>query len=103
MLKQTSGAIRVSHHPDVKQHHTNAQNNVVESVFHTVLIPLALSLGSVPAGIIYFIFTIVAYSTIFRAKSYYVFQIVKFVVVLIALSSAWFLFLYATGKIGSVL
>lgn len=103
MLEQTTGAIGVSEHSDIKQHHSQSQSNVVESVFHTALIPLVLSLGSVPAGIIYFILTIVAYSTIFRDKSYYVFQIMKFVGALLAVASAWFSTLYAFGYIGAML
>lgn len=95
--------IGVSPNTDEQQYHSHAQGNIIPAVFHTILIPLGLSLGSPIAGLIYFILTIVAYSTKFRAKSYYVFQIVKGIGAFFAVAAAWFGFLYSFGVIGHAL
>ncbi|MDD2267439.1 hypothetical protein [Sulfuricurvum sp.] len=103
MSKVLSNAIGVSPNTDKAYDNNHAQSNVIKSVFHTILVPLGLSLGSPIAGLVYFILTIVAYSTIFRAESYYVFAIIKFVAALIALASAWISFLYSAAWIGHTL
>lgn len=95
--------IGVSPNTDKQQYHSRSQSNIVPSVFHTLILPLGLSLGSPMAGLVYFILTIVAYSTKFRAKSYYVFQIVKVVGAFFAVASAWAGLLYALGRIGHAL
>jgi hypothetical protein len=95
--------IGVSPNTDKADNHSQSQSNVVPSVFHTLILPLGLSLGSPIAGLIYFILTIVAYSTKFRAKSYYVFQIVKVAGAFFAVAAAWFGLLYSMGVIGHAL
>lgn len=95
--------IGVSPNTDKQQYHSRSQSNIVPAVFHTLILPLGLSLGSPTAGLVYFILTIVAYSTKFRTKSYYVFQIVKFVGALFAVASAWVGLLYTLGRIGHAL
>lgn len=103
MSKILTQPIGVFHHADEAYDNSRDQSNIVPSVFHIILIPLALSIGSVPAALVYFALAIGAYSTIFRAKSYYVFAIVKVAIALISLASAWFSFLYAAGTIGHML
>lgn len=102
MSHVVSDTIGVSHHSDKQQYHSRTQGNIIPSVFHTIILPLGLSLGSPIAGLVYFILTIVAYSTIFRAKSYYVFAIVKIAGAFFAVAAAWFSLLLSIGMIGAV-
>ncbi len=103
MLNVVPNAIGVSPNTDKQQYHSRSQSDIIPAIFHTILIPLGLSLGSPTAGLVYFILTIVAYSTKFRAKSYYVFQIVKIVGAFFAVASEWVGLLYALGRIGHAL
>lgn len=103
MSEKLSHAIGITKYTNSDQYHTHAQSDVVKSVFHTLILPLGLSIGSPIAGMIYFIFAVVAYSTIFRAKSRYVFFILKNVSIAAVVVTAWILLIGFVGSLGAAL
>jgi hypothetical protein len=78
-------------------------DNIQQSVFHTILIPLGLSLGSTQAGLLYFAIAMIAYFTIFSDKNYYVKAILKTVIAFSVVGIAWFALIGFVGMIASIM
>jgi uncharacterized membrane protein len=103
MSKILANTIGVAKHSDKTNHYSHTSDNIIKSIFHTILIPLGLALALPLAGLVYFTIMIIAYSTIFRDKSYYVFLIMKFVGALAAVAIAWVSMFYVIGHIGAMI
>lgn len=81
---------------------TNAQN-IQQSVIHTLILPIGLSIASPSMGAYYFIFAMLAYFTIFSDKNYYVKAILKTVIAFSVVGVAWFGLIGFVGKVASLL
>lgn len=103
MSKILTYPVGVYHNTYEAYDHSRSQNNIVPSIFHIVLIPLGLSIGSVPAALVYFALAIGAYFTIFRDKNHYVIAILKFVGAIALVVILWFGLILAIGMIGAAL
>jgi len=103
MLKVFSNSIRIDQNPDNSYNHSRYESDVVKSVFHVLLLPLGLALGSPLAGAIYFIFAVGVYFTIFREKNYYVIGVLKTVGGMVFIMSAWILLIGFVGSLGAAL
>lgn len=103
MSEKLFNAVGIAKHTDGKQHDTSTDGNVIKSVIHILILPLGLSLASPVAGILYAIFAVVAYSTIFRAKSGYVFFILKNVSIAAAIATVWIALIGFVGSLGAAL
>lgn len=102
MLKVFLNTLGIHQNPDKADNNSNAQSRIVPSVFHTLILPLGLSIASPVAGVIYLIFAVGVYSTVFRAKSCYVFGILKTVGIAILALIGWILLMGFVGAIGAV-
>jgi len=102
MSKVFTNTVGIANHADNEHYNSQTQSDVVKSVFHTVLIPLGLSIASPVAGVIYFLFAVGAYFTIFREKNHYVVAILQFAGALIAIALFWLAIIVSAGMIGAI-
>lgn len=103
MSKILANAIGIHHNPDNAHDHSQRESDVVKSVFHVALLPLGLALASPLAGVIYFLFAIGAYFTLFREKNYYVIGILKTAAAITLAASAWIVLIGFLGSLGASL
>jgi hypothetical protein len=102
MLKEFFNTLGVRQNSDKAHYDYSTQSRVIPSVFHTLILPLGLSIGSPVAGVIYFLFAVGAYFTIFRAKNYYVLAILKTIATAILAFIGWILLMGFVGAVGAV-
>lgn len=101
--KILTNSVGVFPNTDKANDNSSTHQNIQQSVFHTVLIPLGLSLGSTQAGLLYFAIAMVAYFTIFSDKNYYVKAILKTASAFVVVGALWFSFIAFVGIVASVL
>lgn len=102
MLKELLNTVGIHQNPDKAHHYSSAQSRIVPSVFHTLILPLGLSIGSPVAGFLYFVFAVGLYFTVFRTKKYYVVAILKTVATIIIALGGWILLMVFVGAIGAL-
>lgn len=102
MLKELFNTLGVRQNSDKAHYDYSTQSRVIPSVFHTLILPLGLSIASPVAGVIYFLFAVGAYFTIFREKNHYVVAILQFAGALIAIALFWLAIIVSAGMIGAI-
>jgi len=101
--KIIANSVGVLKNPVKQQRHSADAQNIQQSVFHTLILPIGFSIASPALGAYYFIFAMVAYFTIFSDKNYYVKAILKTVIAFSVVGVAWFGLIGFVGKVASLL
>lgn len=99
-----ASTIGVSHHPVEKRYHAYTRNDIVKSVFHSIILPLIIGVfASNIAGVLYLVLAAIAYSTVFRDRSAYFWAIVKVIGAVMAVLLAYVTVILSIGVIGALI
>lgn len=100
--KTLTQSVSILPHAYKEHDHSTAKGNIIPSLFHVAIAPLALSLGSHQAGLLYFALAMVAYFTIYSDKNYYVKAILKTVAAFVVAGIVWFGLIGFIGVLASL-
>lgn len=100
-LEPFANTLGVSHHPVEKRYHAYTRNDIIQSVLHSIILPLIIGVfASKIGGVLYLVLAAMAYSTVFRARSAYFWAIVKVIGAVMAVLLAYVGAILLIGAIG---
>lgn len=100
-LEPAANTLGVSHHPVEKRYHAYTRNDIIQSVLHSIILPLIIGVfASKIGGVLYLVLAAMVYSTVFRDRSAYFWAIMKVIGAVMAVLLAYVGMILLIGVIG---